>query len=327
MARPTDTIATLVTEYMTKHAKVHKRSWRDDQRMFDAEVLPGWKDRPVKDITRRDVRELVEAIADRGSPITANRCLALVRKMLNVAIEREWIEANVASRIQKPGAEKSRDRVLTEDEMRLVWDACATERPIMCALMRVRFLTAQRGGELAQLRESDLDGDWLTIPASVSKNGRAHRVPLSPAAKRILDELPRFDGTDCLFPGRPMTKPTGDIKHAGRRIAAEVLKKLQETDPTLTRFDFRGHDLRRTASTEMAKAGVPGPIISRVLNHSDRGPRVTQIYNRYEYDAEKRIALETWARRLEAILSGHASESVVPFQRKSLAKDAVKRKR
>src|SRR5690606_17001096 len=70
-----ESIADLVKAYLEKHAKRHKKSWRDDDRMFNAEVLPKWRHRKAKDITRRDVRALIEAIADRGSPITANRCL------------------------------------------------------------------------------------------------------------------------------------------------------------------------------------------------------------------------------------------------------------
>ncbi len=121
--RTGDTVADLAKDYIAKHAKVHKKSWRDDQRMLDAEVLPAWKARKVTELTRRDVRTLIEGIAERGSPITANRCLALVRKMLNFGIEKDWVEANPAALMKKPGAERSRERVLTDDEIRLVWHA------------------------------------------------------------------------------------------------------------------------------------------------------------------------------------------------------------
>ena len=203
-ARTGDTVADLAKDYITKHAKVHKRSWRDDQRMLDAEVLPAWKARKVKELGRRDVRELIEAIADRGSPITANRCLALVRKMLNYAIEKDWIEANVASLIRKPGAERSRRRVLTPDEIRLVWKACDGERPVMCALVRLRLITAQRGGELARIRWTDIDGAWLTIPSTLTKNkvttsravddARARDSLGAPSNRRVRLRLSRPNG-------------------------------------------------------------------------------------------------------------------------------------
>lgn len=313
-ARLGETVGDLAQDYLARHAKRHKRSWREDERMLDAEVLPAWKTRKVKDLTRRDVRDLVEAIAERGAPIMANRYLALVRKMLNFAIQRDWIEANVASLIAKPGAERSRDRVLTDDEIQLVWAACGAERPAICTLMRLRLLTAQRGGELARLRWTDIEGNWLTLPTTATKNKLAHRVFLAPAAQRILNTLPRIEGCDYVFPGPSGTRPVGDVKKAGRRIAARVLATLRETDATAEAFDFRGHDLRRTAATKMADAGISQADIAKVLNHAEGGPRATMVYNRYAYDREKRIALETWARTLAAILERKdTAANVVPF--------------
>jgi integrase len=309
-----DTVADLAKDYIAKYAKVHKRSWRDDQRYLDAEVLPAWRARKVRDLTRRDVRVLIEGIADRGAPISANRCLALVRKMLNWAVSKDWIDANPAALIQKPGAEHSRERVLSGAEIRLVWEACAGEAPFLCALMRLRLMTAQRGGELAKLRWADIDGDWMTIPAAVSKNKKAHRVFLTPRAKDLLADLPRIEGCDYVFPGRRGNRPTADVKKAGRRIATRVLAALREDDATVETFDFRGHDLRRTASTQMAEAGISQADIAKVLNHAEGGPKATHLYNRYGYDREKRIALEAWGRVLANILEDtRDSGKVVPI--------------
>jgi hypothetical protein len=106
-----ETIADLADEYIERHAKKRKRSWKEDQRKLDVDVLPLWRTRKVKEITRRDVRDLIEGIADRGAPI----------------------DANPAALIAKPGAERSRDRVLTDNELRLIWKACDAEKPAMCA--------------------------------------------------------------------------------------------------------------------------------------------------------------------------------------------------
>jgi hypothetical protein len=78
-------------------------------------------------------------------------------------------------------------------------------------------------------------------------------------------------------------------------------------------FEFRGHDARRTASTNATKAGARRADVSLLLNHVDRGPRSTRVYDRYEYDAEKRAAMEAWARKLDAILRGGHSANVVEF--------------
>jgi integrase len=90
-----------------------------------------------------------------------------------------------------------------------------------------------------------------------------------------------------------------------------VLATLQETDPNLEAFDFRGHDLRRTAATKMAEAGISQSDIAKVLNHAEGGPRATQVYNRYAYDREKQIAMETWGRVLTGILEDKDSRKVV----------------
>ena len=204
-AARTDTVASLADDYLKKHALKFKRSAAEDKRILAVEVLPRWRDRSVRDLTRRDVRALVERVAERA-PIMANRLLAVVRKMLNFAVDHDWIDANPAARVTKPAPEQSRDRVLSEDELRRLWrvlsnlpstadrpapgrkrakgDAddplCPVSAPL-AALLKVRLLTAQRGGEVARMRWADVDLEtgWWTIPAEHTKNGQSHRVPLT----------------------------------------------------------------------------------------------------------------------------------------------------
>ena len=120
-AIPTDTVAALAEDYLKRHARRFKRTAAEDERVLNVEVLPAWKDRSVSQLTRRDVRALLERIVDRGSPVMANRVFALVRKMLNFAVDHDWIEANPAARIKKPTPEVSRERVLTDEELRRLW--------------------------------------------------------------------------------------------------------------------------------------------------------------------------------------------------------------
>ena len=124
-ARRTDTVAALAADYLKKHARKFKKSAHEDERMLRVNVLPSWGDRSVRDLTRRDVRALVEDIAERA-PIMANRTLALVSKMLNFAVDHDWIDANPAARVNKPAPEVSRDRVLDDDELRRVWGLLST---------------------------------------------------------------------------------------------------------------------------------------------------------------------------------------------------------
>ena len=105
-------------------------------------------------------------------------------------------------------------------------------------------------------------------------------------------------------------------------FGASVLDRAKKAPAAIARvldIDFRGHDLRRTAATRMAAAGVPRDHIARVLNHVEGGARATRVYDRHTYDREKRMALEAWARALTAILENrpNVGASVVPIRRPS----------
>ena len=133
-ARKAESIADLIEDYIEKYAKRHKRSWREDKRILHSEVLPKWKHRAIADIKRRDVRELVEAVAERGAATMANRVLACVRKMFSFAVDQELIEHNPAARLARPGgAEASRERVLTDGEVRQFWADCEAMATEMAA--------------------------------------------------------------------------------------------------------------------------------------------------------------------------------------------------
>ena len=298
--RHVDTVAALGADYLERHAKPRKRSWKVDDWRLRKEILPHWRYRDVKDIRRRDVRGLVEAIAQRGAPIHANRTLALIRKMFAFAVDREWVDANPASRIAQPGIERQRDRVLSDEEIRRFWTALDREPPDMAAAFRLRLLTAQRGGEVINMRWSDidLDGAMWTVPGEHSKNGLSHRVPLTQPALKILRGLRGKEATRVL---------AGVVRNKTER--AEATKRIGLPD-------FRGHDLRRTAATRMSSVGVPRVVVGKILNHAE--PGVTAIYDRHGYDAEKRTALEAWARTLDGILAPkkRTGAAVVPINQR-----------
>ncbi len=299
--READTFAELATDYIDKHAKPKKRSWRNDQRILDTEVLPHWKNRPAKAITRRDVRELIDGVAKRG-PILANRVRALLSKLFNIAIQLDIVETNPVTGTARPGVEKQRDRVLTEDEIRQLWTATEGMTPIMAAVFKLRLITAQRGGEVIHMRWQDLDlvNGWWTIPSAHSKNKLPHRVPLAPSALDILTALrAAVDAT------KHSTEPIFVMVGArGNRQRGTAAKAFALTD-------FKGHDLRRTAASMMASSGTQRLVISKILNHVESS--VTAVYDRHGYDGEKRIALDAWARTLTQILEHKEGANVLAF--------------
>ena len=165
-----------------------------------------------------------------------------------------------------------------------------------------------------QWADVDLETGWIAFPPSITKNKKPHRVPLSALALELFATIPHTSD-QWVFPGLTGRRPRRDVTRGAQRVGARVLLALQEVDPDVVAFDFKGHDLRRTASTRIAEAGISQTDIGRVLNHSEGGPRVTQVYNRYEYDKEKRNALDKWASLLDRVLKPTLSNAILPFAR------------
>lgn len=305
------TFKDLATDYLERHAKAKKRTWEEDERILEKDLLPAWQNRKAVSIKRRDVIALLDEIADRGAPIAANRTLALARKIFNWAISRDLLESNPCLQVKPVGDEQQRDRVLTETEIRAAWKAFDGMTPRLMGLMfQLRFLTAQRGGEVESMawKDVDLEAGWWTIPSERAKNGLSHRVPLAPQAVSILKELQALSGNrPWVFPsprktiddGKPVCTHIANVHKAAGR-AKDAIKKELGLKPD-DAFNFVMHDLRRTAASYMASSGVPRLTISKVLNHVEQG--VTRVYDRHSYDREKREALESWASRLQEILS------------------------
>lgn len=297
-----DSIERLCEDYIERHAKPRKRTWRDDQNKINTEILPAWKGRPVSSITRRDCRVLVQGIADRkaqGKGVYANRVAALLSRLFRFALDEELIEVNIAAALPKPGVEfgarpatEREDKPYDDDEIRGIWTATEALDKAPRALYRLGLLTGQRPGEIAGMLWEELEGAWWTIPATRTKNKKAHRVYLTPLALETVQAVARIEDEPRVFAGW----------RGKRQLAA-----LSATVFTgIRRRSKPRHALRDTVATGMAACGVSTTDVSHVLNHSV-GLRVTAGYNAYAYDREKRLALSKWERRLRAILAGEAS--------------------
>jgi integrase len=150
---------------------------------------------------------------------------------------------------------------------------------------------------------AEIEGDWWTIPKERTKNGRAHRVPLSPLAKQLIQGAGK---TNYLFPSSRKRGPDGEQIPIAPRALTNAITKNRSSFST---DRFSTHDLRRTAATRMAELGISRFDISKVLNHTDH--QVTAIYDRHSYDQEKKRALAKWGRKLQLILDGGRANNVV----------------
>ena len=308
-SRRSPTVRRLSEEYIEKHAKPRKRSWKEDERILNKDVVSRWGKRKAQDITRRDIILLLDEIVERGALIQANRTLAVVRKMYSFAMGRGILDSSPCVAIPSPSKENRRDRVLNEDEIKILWeklDTAKMEKPTNLAL-KLQLITAQRKGEVVGAEWIDIDfkRGWWMIPAEKSKNKFPHRVPLSSLAMKTLNELKEISGdSQWLFPsprhGQHIAETSVD--HAVRANA-----KHFEVD------HFTPHDLRRTAASQMTGAGIERLTVSKILNHAESG--VTAVYDRHGYDKEKKLALDTWSRKLESITTERV-DNVINFNKK-----------
>jgi integrase len=314
--REAPTVAELVDEYIENWAKKRKRSWAEDERILKLDIVPVWGNRKAKSIIRRDVITLLNSIVERDAPIQANRTLAVVRKMFNFAVGQDIIPATPCAEIQAPAPEKQRDRVLADAEIKTLWDELPKARmtELTRLAIKLQLATAQRIGEVAaaEWSEIDLDGNIWTIPGEKTKNGLPHRVPLSPMALELLQSIRIESGaSQYLFPSPREAVGHMSPSAMGRAMYKAILEKKEKYRINLK--DVTPHDLRRTAASKMTEAGIPRLVVSKVLNHAETG--ITAVYDRHGYDNEKRQALDTWARKLDSIITGKGEGKVIPIQK------------
>jgi integrase len=323
-------------EFVERHAMKNTResSWRETARILglkpDPEnpgklltierqngkpptVINVWGGRKVQDITKRDVIALLDTVRDRA-PVMANRNLAAVRKLFNWCLARDVIQLSPCSLIEPPAPERSRDRILSDDELRLVWNAAGADASPFGPLVKLLILTGQRLAEVGGMRwdEVDLANKLWTLPPERVKNGERHEVPLSDAAAKILNALPRVKTTKGFVFTTTRDAAVSGFSRAKDRLDAAVEASL--TDGTKPPDHWTFHDLRRTMASGMARLGIQLPVIEKVLNHSSGSFRgIVGVYQRHSYSAEKRKALETWASFVRSAVSGK-SANVVPLR-------------
>jgi integrase len=310
--RKAPTVAGLVSEYLERHAKVEKRSWEVDKRILEKDVLPLWGSYKAKEITKRDVIRLLDGIVDRGAPIMARRTFAIIRKMFNFGFGRDIVTVSPCLGVKAPGSEKQRNRVLDAEEIRAFWHGLESEsmngvNELIKLALKLELVTAQRKGEVvsAAWDEFDFAEGWWTIPEAKSKNRLPHRVPLSPLASEILQAAKDLGGdSPWVFPS-PRTN-----NHITPPAVNQALRLRQES----LGIAFVPHDLRRTAASHMTGMGYPRLVVSKILNHVERG--VTAVYDRHGYDKDKRQALDAWARWLTTNILGETEAKVITLVRK-----------
>jgi integrase len=306
-----DSIDHVVAEFLDRHVRRSNRprTAQETERLLRLHVLPRWRGRSVHEITRRDVLDVLDRVVDGGAPIAANRALAAVRKLFNWCVARDILSASPCAGVKPPTAERSRDRVLSDDELRLVWQAADQVGWPFGPLVQLLALTGQRREEVGRIQWSEIDIEkrlWV-LPAGRVKNNQPHQVPLSDGALAILKSVPRIAGSPFVFTTNG-TAPSSAYSKNKRRLDALLPADMSA---------WRLHDLRRTAASGMARLGINLPVIEKVLNHASGSfAGIVGVYQRHTFADEKRAALQAWGNFVAALIEGKHAERIVRLREK-----------
>jgi len=283
------TVGALLDEYVERYCKPNQRKWTLTERMFASHVKPAIGKTALAELRRADIVELLDDLQnEKRFHAQVNRVRSQIIAALNWGIEREYLDTNPATAIKKRKIEASRERVLTNDELRAIWRAADGLSEPSRSLVKAWILTGQRRDEVRCMLWSEIDltrAVW-TLPAARNKGKRDHEIPLAPAIAALLGGVRRL--------GKPVFTIDGTKPYAGQKR----LKAILDRESGVAGWTF--HDFRRTASTGMAALHVPQDSIDRVLNHAKA--TLAGTYNRHDYLDQKREALEAWAGRVAFIV-------------------------
>jgi integrase len=287
-ARPSaGTVDDTAAQFLERYArrKYRPSTLRDCIRALDR-ARAAWRGRRLDSITKADVRELVESI---GAPTSSNQTLKVIKRMLNWAVAEDFLKASPLNGLGKPHPEQSRERILTDDELRRVWKAADAAGYIFGDFVKLAILTGQRSGEILGMRRDELHGDTWILPSERVKNKKAHLVPLSRQAAAIIEAAPRISDEHVFSYAQQPARRSNPAKRAMDRASSVS--------------GWTTHDLRRTCASGLARLGVSIAVIEQVLNH--RGGSlagVAGVYIRHQFEKEKRAALQQWANHVERLV-------------------------
>jgi integrase len=266
--------------------------------LLDRLVRPAIGKRLVSELRRGAIVEMLDNIADTRGARTSDKVLATLGTAFKWHALRDdtFVSPIVPGMARLSFKELSRDRILSDDEIRSLWAALDTCQPQAYGrLLRALLLAGCRLSEMAELQGVEIDGDAILVPASRVKTKVAHAIPITAALAPLLGS-----GPDYRFSTSGGATAISDFSRSKRRLDAAIAEQ-RARDGLPAMAAWRLHDLRRTARSLMGRAGVPSDHAERVLGHVM--PGVRGIYDRHAYAAEKRAALEKLAALVESIIN------------------------
>jgi integrase len=292
--RAAETFGTILKTYLARRrGQIRDTSLAEIERHLHRNLAPLHAS-PLDKLDRRTIATQLARLTSEAGPIQANRTRASLSKFLNWCLAEGLTESNPALHTNK-NVEKSRERVLSDQELKKIWSASDDDSDYS-AILKLLILTAQRASEIADLCWSEIDFERgvIALPAARTKNGRAHIVPMSQMVDAILRGRPRHEGRDFVF-------------GVGERGFSGWSRRKGRLDAGLNIAAWTVHDVRRSAATRMSQIGIPPYYIEAVLNHVSAKSSVAKIYNRNTFEVEKAQALMRWSEHIAALVEGSES--------------------
>jgi integrase len=281
----------------TGNIRTAARRLRDLERA----IFPTLGHRPVADIKRSEITELLDNIELESGPVAADRSLALIRRILNWHATRadNFAPPVIKGMARTSTKERARSRILTDNEIRAIWNS--KQSGAFPALVRFLLLTGARRAEAACMRWEEIDGGNWVLPANRNKTKKELTRPLSAAAIAVIEG----QRSDCPF-----------VFSKGRKAISTFSRDKVAFDAALGMGDWRIHDLRRTARSLLSRAGIDADIGERCLGHALPGVRGT--YDRHDYQHEMRRAYDALAALIGRIVNPPKG-NVTPLRKKKRA--------
>jgi integrase len=299
--RQENSFGNVAEAYFAHIKRMNLRRAFEAEREIRRELVSRWERRPITDITRHDLLEVIEAALKRGSSWQAHHIFSYTSRLFNWAIERgtyglETSPTHGMRPTRVIGAKKPRSRVLTDTELKALWNVSEQLGYAYGPFVRLLILTGQRKTEVAAAEwpEFDLEKRLWIIPPGRMKMDAAHVVPLTSEAIAVLESLPRFQNGQCLFSYTFGKTPINSFSKAKEKVDSLMAKELPNVAPWVF------HDIRRTVRTHLSALPIPDLVRELVIAHTK--PGLHKVYDQHAYLDEKRHALELWAARLRSIV-------------------------
>jgi len=251
----------------------------------------------IADITPRQIITELNKL----TPSMKEHAARIGRTFFKWAFDNHYLDASPMARIQPPAKGKSRERVLTADELKIVLRSAQKLGGAYGAIVELLIRTGQRRGEIGGLQWSwiNFDERTLSLPGEITKNGLPHFIPLSDAAIKVIQGQPRLSDTFVFPAARERRKGQGSTSFGGwSKAKAAFDQALKDNGYVVAPFVL--HDTRRTLSTMWAAPPmkIQQVVVDRYLNHISEGNPVSKIYNRYKYFEEMKEAVLKWEKHL-----------------------------